>query len=261
MFHYGNFFSVRIRNNDRDVSNRYKKTEVVLGGALLLQIARRVRNRAASSLIMEEKVAKNSTTGGNMCQRLVTKALVWLILGLFSSTAAQGDEPQLTPGEVTTIEPNYAYRGSSVWVSISGLGTHFGLGLSGETEVWFGQGSNAVTADIVDVENSTHLTAHFIIPENAEIGCCDISIYDDLFPVETLAGGFSVYTRCGDVDGNDEINVSDGVAIISYIFGEGVLVQFEAADADCNGVVNISDVVTLFAYIYGGGLPPSATCP
>lgn len=67
---------------------------------------------------------------------------------------------------------------------------------------------------------------------------------------------------CGDADGNDIVNISDAVFLISYIFGGGPPPDpFDAGDVDCNEIVNISDVVYLIAYIFGGGPGPCAECP
>ncbi len=66
---------------------------------------------------------------------------------------------------------------------------------------------------------------------------------------------------CGDADGNGVVNISDGVALVNFIFGEGAAPDpFETGDADCNGFVNISDAVYLIAYIFGGGPVPCASC-
>lgn len=66
---------------------------------------------------------------------------------------------------------------------------------------------------------------------------------------------------CGDADGNEIVNISDAVVLISYIFGGGSAPDpLEAGDADCNQIVNISDAVYLIGYIFGGGAAPCAAC-
>lgn len=63
----------------------------------------------------------------------------------------------------------------------------------------------------------------------------------------------------GDCTGDDIVNISDGVALIAYIFSGGAPPDpLEIGDVNCNGLVNISDVVYLIAYIFGGGPAP---CP
>jgi hypothetical protein len=66
---------------------------------------------------------------------------------------------------------------------------------------------------------------------------------------------------CGDADGNEIVNISDAVYLISYIFGGGPAPSpLMAGDCDCNDIVNISDAVYLIAYIFGGGPEPCASC-
>jgi subtilisin family serine protease len=68
-------------------------------------------------------------------------------------------------------------------------------------------------------------------------------------------------TSCGDANSDEEIDISDAVFIISYVFSGG------AAPADCNYAngqgdangdlsVDISDAYYLIAYIYSGGPAP-----
>lgn len=66
---------------------------------------------------------------------------------------------------------------------------------------------------------------------------------------------------CGDADGNEIVNISDAVFLITYIFGGGPAPEpLESGDVDCNDIVNISDAVYLIAYIFGGGPSPCASC-
>lgn len=66
---------------------------------------------------------------------------------------------------------------------------------------------------------------------------------------------------CGDFDGNGFVNISDAVAITSYVFVTGPPpTLMVTADADCNGSVNISDAVYLIAFIFRVGPPPCANC-
>jgi aminopeptidase YwaD len=67
---------------------------------------------------------------------------------------------------------------------------------------------------------------------------------------------------CGDVDGNSEVNVSDAVSLIDYVFADGSEPDTQAeADVDCNGKVNVTDAVYLIAFIFGNGIEPCAGCP
>lgn len=77
------------------------------------------------------------------------------------------------------------------------------------------------------------------------------------FTIQVLQGWL-----CGDADGNELVNISDAVYLITYIFGSGPAPDpLLAGDADCTGIVNISDAVYLIAFIFGGGPAPCADCP
>jgi hypothetical protein len=66
---------------------------------------------------------------------------------------------------------------------------------------------------------------------------------------------------CGDVDGDGNVNVSDVVFLISFVFGDGPPPDpLEVGDVDCNGTINVSDVVYLINYVFGDGPEPCAEC-
>jgi hypothetical protein len=63
----------------------------------------------------------------------------------------------------------------------------------------------------------------------------------------------------GDPNGDGEIDVSDVVYLINYLFvGGPAPVPLEAGDANSDGVVDVSDVVYLINYLFAGGPHPSA---
>jgi hypothetical protein len=65
---------------------------------------------------------------------------------------------------------------------------------------------------------------------------------------------------CGDVDGNEVVNVSDIVYLISFVFGDGPAPDpMEAGDVDCNTFVNVSDIVYLISFVFGDGYDPCDT--
>jgi hypothetical protein len=62
---------------------------------------------------------------------------------------------------------------------------------------------------------------------------------------------------CGDTDGDDAVDVSDIVLMISFIFGDGSPPNpMETGDADCNNSVNVSDIVFLINFVFGIGAGP-----
>jgi hypothetical protein len=98
---------------------------------------------------------------------------------------------------------------------------------------------------------------------------CTIAIEDAGDPVfsDTMYGvRISVVTDltyvCGDADASGEVNVSDAVYMIQYIFAGGPPpLPMVAADVNCDLATNVSDAVYLISYIFAGGLAPCAECP
>ena len=65
---------------------------------------------------------------------------------------------------------------------------------------------------------------------------------------------------CGDVDGSGNVDISDAVYLIAYIFSGGPAPQpLLAGDANGDEIVDISDAVYLISYIFSGG--PQPICP
>lgn len=62
------------------------------------------------------------------------------------------------------------------------------------------------------------------------------------------------YVIKGDANGSGEINISDAVYLITYIFAGGSApVTKEAGNTNCDANVNISDAVSIIAYIFAAG--------
>jgi hypothetical protein len=179
----------------------------------------------------------------------------WSLINGFEVTRPVSDQV------ITNVDPDHAAPHQSLWVSISGDGTHFSQGSSAVTTVWFAQGSNTIYANSVNVYNTENLNAYFNIPDSAPLGFWDVSVSVTGYPLVTLTNGFTIELLCGDVDGNASVNLSDAIALLSYIFGLGPLqVPQAVADVDCNGRLNISDVVYLISYIFRNGAAPCAYC-
>ncbi len=65
---------------------------------------------------------------------------------------------------------------------------------------------------------------------------------------------------CGDANGDEDVNVSDAVYIINYIFAGGNPPDpMEAGDVNCDAVVNVSDAVWIINYVFAGGKIPCDT--
>ncbi|MBI4606054.1 MAG: hypothetical protein HY721_29155 [Planctomycetes bacterium] len=63
--------------------------------------------------------------------------------------------------------------------------------------------------------------------------------------------------RRGDVEENGELNITDAVAILGYLFlGSRAPRCLDAADANDSGELNITDAIYLLGYLFAGGPPP-----
>ncbi len=66
---------------------------------------------------------------------------------------------------------------------------------------------------------------------------------------------------CGDADGSGQVDVTDVVHLINYIFAGGQPPQdIAAGDYNCDARTNITDAVYMINYIFAAGPPPCADC-
>ncbi len=66
----------------------------------------------------------------------------------------------------------------------------------------------------------------------------------------------------GDSNGDGEVNVSDPVHVLNYLFSGGAEPRcLDSADGDDNGQVNITDAVYLLNYLFSSGRPPPPPFP
>jgi hypothetical protein len=66
---------------------------------------------------------------------------------------------------------------------------------------------------------------------------------------------------CGDANRGGDVNISDAVFIINYVFVSGSPwpSPMQAADVNCVGSANVSDAVYIINYIFVGGNAPCDT--
>lgn len=111
--------------------------------------------------------------------------------------------------------------------------------------------------------------------EVLETGCTDIMGQVILYPVPLTSGqmyatvtahnflpftgSIHVGAKIGDVTGDNEVNASDVIYLINYLFKDGPAPDpLEIGDANCDGEVDGGDVVYLINYLYRGGPLPCA---
>ncbi len=83
-----------------------------------------------------------------------------------------------------------------------------------------------------------------------------VSFFLLLSPIAAQAGGAGAFLR-GDANGDDNVNVSDMIFILRYLFPDGPPpVCGDAADVNDDGALNLSDSVFGLAWLFSGGPPP-----
>ena len=65
---------------------------------------------------------------------------------------------------------------------------------------------------------------------------------------------------CGDVNADGQVNISDPLFLINYIFLGGFgPIPWEAGEVNCDGSVNMADIIYIINYVFRGGTPPCDT--
>lgn len=83
------------------------------------------------------------------------------------------------------------------------------------------------------------------------------------------AGVYAAFTTsivnappCGDIDNSGQIDITDAVYLINYIFADGPAPQdIAGGDFDCNGQTDVTDAVYMVNYLFADGPSPCAACP
>lgn len=75
--------------------------------------------------------------------------------------------------------------------------------------------------------------------------------------------GFDVIVYlCGDTNADGNVNVSDGVAVINFVFvGGQPPAPLESADTNCDSHINVSDAIYIINFVFVGGAEPCHDCP
>ncbi len=88
------------------------------------------------------------------------------------------------------------------------------------------------------------------------ISIITVAAFVAMVPVAT-ANGFI----CGDANNDNEVNVSDAVYIINYVFVEGPApVPLCVGDVNNDTSINVSDAVYIINYVFVGGPEPITDC-
>src|SRR5690606_17963177 len=76
-------------------------------------------------------------------------------------------------------------------------------------------------------------------------------------------GGEPKFVR-GDADANGNLNLTDGIVVLNFLFvGSAVIPCQKAADSDDTGALNLTDGIYILQYLFSGGMdipPPFESC-
>jgi len=96
--------------------------------------------------------------------------------------------------------------------------------------------------------------------------CCWIwrSWENNIYPAFNSDSGTHVIRYggyfCGNANADGNVNVSDAVHIINYVFTSGLPPDpMESGDTNCDGETNVSDAVFIINYVFAGGSIPCDT--
>lgn len=93
---------------------------------------------------------------------------------------------------LTGVNPDSAYQGQSLAVTISGQSTNFQQG-SSVLQVWLNQGTITIYPLFNVVHNSQLVESHFSIPPNANLGLWDVNVWTLIDGTMTRNNDFLIY--------------------------------------------------------------------
>ena len=96
---------------------------------------------------------------------------------------------------------------------------------------------------------------------NGSVGSSDLTFIPTLIAAGHRSSGDTFFRR-GDVDDSGQLQITDAVRVLLWLFGGGAgLPCLEAADVDNNGSVELTDPVRLLNALFSGGPPPAQPDP
>jgi hypothetical protein len=141
----------------------------------------------------------------------------------------------ITPPTLVSVSPNSGNAGETLDVTITGNNTHFDQGSGTLVDFGFNQASGTIIVNSINVTSSTSLIANISIPQNANIGIYDVSIFNNVDGVLTLSNVFQVVdylnlsgyiisnntSQDGICDGSATSIISGGTAPYTYLYSNG----------------------------------------
>ena len=156
---------------------------------------------------------------------------------------------EVNPPEIAALVPAEAEAGETI--EIRGMGFLPGL------TVFFGE----TPSPVVNRESETKIAAE--VPEGS--GQVDVKVRNS--NGDESGGATFTYIEPGplfvrgDANGDEVVDISDGIAVVSYLFLGRELVCLDAADTDDDEQLVITDAVYLLDFLFRSGAPPPPPYP
>jgi len=159
--------------------------------------------------------------------------------------------PYITAGIIFDIEPPYDGRtlppGENHRILNIVADISPGAPIDGSTTVWLENGIGEPP-----LENILTVDSRTVLPRIGKAGTV-------FFAPEELVR--EVFVR-GDSDGNGQVNISDAVVLLGYLFlGEAPVTCLDAADANDSGTINVADAAYSLNFLFRGGMIPPPPFP
>ena len=127
-------------------------------------------------------------------------------------------------------------------------GLHAGFKLSASGEAILLVDSNEVIVDEIVFSQQSADLSYGRYPDGTD--------YLTFFAIPT-PGEDNVGYRCGDADGNIQIDILDVTYMIDYLYRNGPSpIMIKSSDANDSGNINLLDIIYLINYLYKGGPTP-----
>ena len=113
---------------------------------------------------------------------------------------------------------------------------------------------------VMDIPSDAGFLTLAVGLSNSNLGC-DHGVFANARITTSGGGGSGNFAR-GDADASGQIALTDGIALLGFLFlGEEPPECLDAADGDNNGVVALTDAVVIFNWLFLGQAAPPAPSP
>ncbi len=176
-------------------------------------------------------------------------------------TVNEADDPQLVfaycnaeiiPVKIDTFEPNIGYFIGGDIVTITGTGF---TTVETTSLFFFAADEDPLPLTDVQVISENEMTA--VTPASPRLGVYSVGVENER-GTDEMADVFEYGFIRGEVNADGEIDLSDGVFILSYLFLQGaeIPICLDAADTTDDAQIDVSDGIRIFGFLFTGTEPP-----